>query len=89
MAGAGGRSGIAAACLLGLFPGFVVTFNVPCFDEFREWRMFEGLRGDLSGLTGAEKQLFPAGEGDAEGFAGLISDVHRWLVVNSEKRNIS
>ena len=77
MAGARGRCSFAAApaALLGLGRS-VSAFDVTRFEEFHEFGVFEGLEGDLSGFAGAEKQLFPAGERDADGFAGLVGDVH-------------
>ncbi len=78
MAGAGGGGDFAAAGFLG-FVQAVGAGEVAGLEEGEEGRVLEGFGGDLSGFAGAQKELFAAGEGDAEGFAGFVGDVHGGL----------
>lgn len=71
MARAGGRTGIPAAGVLGL-GRTIGTGEVAGFDELDDGWVLEGFGGDLSGFAGAEEELFSAGEGNTDGFAGFV-----------------
>ena len=52
------------------------TSEVAGFDELDDGWVLEGFRGDLAGFSWSEKEFFPAGEGNADGFAGFVGEVH-------------
>lgn len=81
---AGGCIGArAAGCFW--FEAAVGLAEVSGLEEFDEGRVIDGLVVHLSGFAGAEEEFLSAGEGDTEGFAGFVGDVHGGWELRGER----
>jgi hypothetical protein len=81
MPGPGGMPAIVSSTSLAC-RGCPARLNITSLDKLCQRGVLQGFRAYLPGFPGAQEQLFPTGQGNAQWLAGLVDNIHERTHVN-------